>query len=297
MKLNPPATSSYIGLLKRALAEDIGGGDITSQNLVDEDLCAKAVMVAKQEGILAGMFVLQDLAELVAEPLKIEAKAADGQALAMGQEVVQITGAARQILSFERVGLNFLGRLSGIATLTNKFVREVQGSKAVICDTRKTTPGMRSIEKYAVLAGGGTNHRMGLYDAAMIKDNHLLCMQGGSDALENLGQRLEKLRKQLPPGGFIELEVDDLSQFQQVLDLGLDVDMVLLDNFSGADLGRAVKLRNQAGLAETLLLEASGNISLENTKQVASSGVDRISVGALTHSAPAFDFSMEFKLK
>ncbi len=297
MKLNPPAPSTYIDLLKFALAEDIGSGDITSQNLVDEDLCARAVILAKQEGILAGMFILQSLAELLDQPLQIEARASDGQALGVGQEVVQIAGPARQILALERVALNFLAHLSGIATLTNKFVTEVQASSAVICDTRKTTPGMRSIEKYAVLAGGGTNHRLGLFDAAMIKDNHLLCLQHGSDALESLAQRLPKLRTQLPPGGFIQLEVDDLRQFQQVLDLHLDLDMVLLDNFSQADLTQAVKLRNQTGLTGKLLLEASGNIGLANVKQVASCGVDRISVGALTHSAPAFDFSMEFMLK
>jgi nicotinate-nucleotide pyrophosphorylase (carboxylating) len=279
------------------LAEDLGPGDITSQSLVDGSLCAKAVILAKQEGILAGMFILQDLAKILAQPLQIEPRASDAQALSLGQKVVQITGPACQILAIERVALNFIAHLSGIATLVNKFVREVQPSSAIICDTRKTTPGLRALEKYAVLAGGGTNHRLGLYDAAMIKDNHLLCLSRDSAALVSLAQRLEKLREQLPPQGFIELEVDDLSQFQHVLDVRLDVDMVLLDNFSQTALAQAVKLRDQAGLAGKLLLEASGNISLENVKQVANSGVDRISVGALTHSAPALDFSMEFALK
>ena len=266
MKLNPPAANTYIDLLNRALAEDLGSGDITSQSLVDGGLCAKAVILAKQEGILAGMFILQELAKILAQPLQIEPKASDGQSLSDGQEVVQITGPARQILAIERVALNFISHLSGIATLVNKFVREVESSRAVICDTRKTTPGLRALEKYAVLAGGGTNHRLGLYDAAMIKDNHLLCLSRDSNALVSLDRRLAKLRKQLPPGGFIELEVDDLSQFQQVLDLQLDVDMVLLDNFSRSDLAQAVKLRDQADLAGKLLLEASGNISLENVK-------------------------------
>ena len=222
---------------------------------------------------------------------------ADGQALCPGRQVARIAGPASGILALERVALNFLAHLSGIATLTNKFFGAVQGTRAVICDTRKTIPGLRTLEKYAVRAGGGSNHRLGLFDSAMIKDNHLLSLTSDPSSPDHfavLSQRLPKLRTQLPPGGFIQLEVDDLPQFQQVLDLHLDLDMVLLDNFSLAQLTQAVKLCDQAGLADKLLLEASGNITLGNVKQVARSGVERISVGALTHSAPAFDFSMEF---
>ena len=297
MKIDPPAPSTFIDLLKRALAEDLGPGDITSQALVDENLLARAVILAKQEGILAGMFILQPLAQLLAEPLQVEPRASDGQTLCAGRQVARIAGPARRILALERVALNFLAHLSGIATLTNKFVRAVQGTRTVICDTRKTIPGLRTLEKYAVRAGGGSNHRLGLFDSAMIKDNHLLSLTSdptSPDHFAVLSQRLPKLRSQLPPGGFIQLEVDDLPQFQQVLDLHLDLDMVLLDNFSLAHLTQAVKLRNQAALADKLLLEASGNITLGNVKQVARTGVERISVGALTHSAPAFDFSMEF---
>ena len=295
MKLSPPDPSVFIDLLKQALAEDIGAGDITSQTIVDGDLRASAKIISRQEGILAGMVVLQPLAELLDEPLQIEPGASDGEALSPGQQVARIVGPARAILSIERVALNSLAHLSGIATLTNKFVRAVENTSAVICDTRKTIPGMRSLEKYAVRAGGGQNHRMGLYDAAMIKDNHLLCLGSQrAGVFASLARSLTELRSKLPAGGFIQLEVDDLSQFRQVLDLKLEVDMVLLDNFRPEDLDQAVKLRHQAGLAGKLLLEASGNISLENVGRVARSGVDRISVGALTHSAPAFDFSMEF---
>lgn len=300
MKLDPPTGPVFIDLLRRALAEDIGSGDITSLSLVDKELSANAVILSKQSGILAGLFLLKPLAELFEEPLAVQLRAEDAQLAQPDQEVARLSGSCCGILTLERVALNFLAHLSGIATLTSKFVRAVGGTQAVICDTRKTTPMLRSLEKYAVRAGGGTNHRLGLYDAAMIKDNHLLCLQSsphGCDALVSLAQRLGDLRNQLPPGGFIQLEVDNLQQFQQVLDLQLDLDMVLLDNFSQAELTQAVTMRNQAARPKKLLLEASGNITLENVSRVAHAGVDRISVGALTHSAPAFDFSMEFVLE
>ena len=299
MGTSQPEPSQFISLLKRALAEDIGSGDVTSQTLIDDDLCADGVITAKQGGILAGLIVLAPLAGLVDESLEAQSEAVDGQTLQAGQEVARISGPARGVLAIERVGLNFLGHLSGIATLTSQFVEAVAGSSAVICDTRKTIPGLRMLEKYAVAIGGGHNHRLGLYDAAMIKDNHLLCLARNSEAgaMEVLRQRLAELRRQLPAEGFVQLEVDNLQQFQQVLGLKLDVDMVLLDNFSTEDLVRAVGMRNDAGLGEKLLLEASGSVRLETVRQIAESGVDRISVGALTHSAAALDFSMEFVLK
>ncbi len=300
MKLNPPPPSVFIDLLKRALAEDIGPGDITSQALVDENLSVTAVIFARQQGHLAGLFILQPLAQLLHPPLQVQLRADDGQSVQSAQQVARIVGSARSLLAFERISLNFLAHLSGIATLTNKFVQAVQNTPALICDTRKTTPTLRALEKYAVRAGGGSNHRLGLYDSAMIKDNHLLCLGSAPrtpDCFAALCERLPRLRTQLPVDGFIQLELDDLLQFQQVLDLHLDLDMVLLDNFSQSNLTQAVKLRNQAGLAGKLLLEASGNITLQNVNRVARTGVDRISVGALTHSAPAFDFSMEFILK
>lgn len=296
MKLDPPPPSAFIDLLKRALAEDIGPGDITSESLVDENLLATAVIFAKQQGRLAGLFILEPLAELLDPPLEVQLNASDGESIQPTQQVARIVGSARALLAFERVSLNFLAHLSGIATLTNNFVQAVENTQAVICDTRKTTPTLRPLEKYAVRAGGGSNHRLGLYDAAMIKDNHLLCL-GSPDCFAILRERLPSLRTQLPADGFIQLEVDTLAQFQQVLDLHLDLDMDLLDNFSQSDLAQAVKLRNQADLTDKLLLEASGNITLQNVNSVARTGVDRISVGALTHSAPAFDFSMEFILK
>ena len=300
MNLEPPALPTFIELLKRSLVEDIGSGDITSLTLVDEELSARAVILSRQSGIMAGLFVLEPLAELLGQDLEVQLTTTDGQTVQDGQEIARLGGSCRGLLALERVALNFLSHLSGIASLTGKFVEAVEGTSAVICDTRKTTPGMRLLEKYAVLAGGGSNHRLGLYDSALIKDNHLLCLAGeqaGGNALAILKQRLPGLRKQLPQTGFIQLEVDNLRQFQQVLDLRLELDMVLLDNFSQADLGQAVKLRKQADLSGELLLEASGNISLENVKCVAGTRVDRISVGALTHSAPAFDFSMELVLK
>ena len=300
MKLEPPPVKTYIDLLKRALAEDVGAGDVTSLALIDEDCSSAGVILAKQEGVVAGLIVLEPLCDLACKSLRVQVKASDGDCVQAGEEVARIIGSRREILTVERVTLNFLGHLSGIATLTNRFVEAVKGSSAVICDTRKTIPGLRVLEKYAVRAGGGTNHRAGLYDSALIKDNHLFCLsqnEQGQETLKVLASRLDELRGQLPTGGFIELEVDNLGQFQQVLNMRLAVDMVLLDNFSRQELTEAVKMRNEAGMAGELLLEASGNIKLENVAEVANSGVDRISVGALTHSAAGFDFSMEFRQK
>lgn len=298
MKLLSPALAEFIDLLKRALAEDIGAGDVTSTALIDEDRDSVGVIVARQEGVVAGLIVLEPLCDLACESLEVEVRVSDGDFVGAGEEVARIIGSRRGILAVERVALNFLGHLSGVATLTNKFVEAVKGSSAAICDTRKTIPGLRILEKYAVRAGGGTNHRVGLYDSALIKDNHLFCLsqnKQGQGSLEIIASRLDELRGQLPREGFIQLEVDDLGQFQQVLNMRLAVDMVLLDNFSNQELAEAVKMRNEAGLAGELLLEASGNIRLENVAEVASSGVDRISVGALTHSAAGFDLAMEFR--
>ena len=300
MELNPPVLETYIDVLKRAWAEDLGEGDVTSLALIDEDCSSVGVILAKQKGVVAGLVVLEPLCDLVCESLRVQVKASDGDFVQAGAEVAHIIGSRRGILAVERVALNFLGHLSGVATLTNRFVQAIKGSSAVICDTRKTIPGLRVLEKYAVRAGGGTNHRAGLYDSALIKDNHLFCLsqnEQGQGTLEVLASRLDELRGQLPAGGFIQLEVDNLGQFRQVLDMCLAVDMVLLDNFSNQELAEAVKIRNDAGSASKLLLEASGNIGLKNVAEVANSGVDRISVGALTHSAAGFDFSMEFRQK
>ncbi len=298
MKLKPPAMETYIDLLKRALAEDIGTGDVTSLALIDEDRSSAGVILSKQKGVVAGLVVLEPLCDLACESLKVQVQANDGDFVQAGEEVARVSGSRRGILAVERVALNFLGHLSGIATLTNRFVEAVKGSSAVICDTRKTVPGLRTLEKYAVRAGGGTNHRVGLYDSALIKDNHLFCLsqnKQGQGSLEILASRLDELRGQLSREGFIQLEVDELGQFQQVLNMRLAVDMVLLDNFSNQELAEAVKMRNESGLAGELLLEASGNIRLEHVAEVARSGVDRISVGALTHSAAGFDLAMEFR--
>ena len=295
MNIKAPELKTYIDLLRRALAEDVGAGDVTSASLIDEDEPSVGVIVAREEGVVAGLIVLEPLCRLACESLEVQVMVEDGDPVKADEEMARISGGRRDVLAVERVALNFLGHLSGVASLTDKFVRAIGGSTAVICDTRKTIPGLRVLDKYAVSCGGGTNHRMGLYDAAMIKDNHLLCL--GQNAMEVLAERLGKLREKLPNGGFIELEVDDLGQFKQVLDMRLGVDMVLLDNFSNEELAGAVKMRDEAGLVGTLLLEASGNIKLENVAQVARSGVDRISVGALTHSAAAFDLAMEFRQK
>jgi nicotinate-nucleotide pyrophosphorylase (carboxylating) len=265
-----------------ALAEDIGDGDITSSSFVPEHLRAIARIVAREKAIVAGTSVATEVFRRVDQDSHVSLLRKDGEELVPGDVVMEIKGKARSILTAERVALNFLQRLSGIATLTHEFVQAAANSRVKIIDTRKTTPGLRQFEKAAVLAGGGKNHRFGLYDMVLVKDNHLAMTSG----LSTLAQRIREIRKANPKMK-IELEADNLEQVRAFVELP-EVDMILLDNMTPAQLREAVALRR-----DHIKFEASGGINLKNVRRVAATGVDYISVGALTHSADAIDFSLE----
>jgi nicotinate-nucleotide pyrophosphorylase (carboxylating) len=265
----------------RALGEDRGPADLTSLATVPEDCEAEAVIFSKEAAILAGMPVAEQVFTEEDARIQFTALAEDGAKLDPGTRVLRVRGPGRAILTAERTALNFLQHLSGIATETRRYVEAVEGTGAQILDTRKTVPGLRHLEKYAVKCGGGTNHRMGLYDQFLIKDNHLLLM-GGTGGLREAVERARALSPDLK----IEVEADTLEQVREIVSLGVDI--ILLDNMSNEQLRQAVAL--VAGRART---EASGNMTLERVRSVAETGVDYISVGALTHSVRAIDFSLE----
>lgn len=266
-------------LVARALAEDLGPGDRTSEGLFAPAERCRADLLVKQPGVLAGLDAAEAVFRALDPDVSFEAVAADGDLLEeVPALVARLEGRARALLSAERTALNLLGRLSGIATLTRRFVDAIEGTGAVILDTRKTTPGLRVLEKEAVRAGGGTNHRLGLYDAILVKDNHLRLAGGLAPAVE----RLRAAAPDLP----LEVEVETLAEVREAL--GLGVERILLDNMTPTELAEAVRLAG--GRAQ---LEASGGVTLETVRAIAESGVDFVSVGALTHSARSLDVSME----
>lgn len=262
-----------------ALAEDIGPGDATTRAVVPQGVAARGQIVAKDSGVLAGLPVAVATFAAVDPAVQVTPRVTDGFALAPGVVVAELAGPARGILTAERVALNFLQRLSGVATATATMVLAVEGTGAAIVDTRKTTPGLRALEKYAVRVGGGRNHRFGLFDGILIKDNHV-ALAGGVTAAIDLA------RAHAPHSLRVEVEVESLEQVEQAIEAGADV--ILLDNMDLETMAAAVRLT--AGRA---LLEASGGITLHNVRAVAVTGVNMISVGALTHSAPALDLSLE----
>ena len=268
-------------LIQRALDEDLGTGDLTSRAVVPEGSRADGVVIAKADGVVAGLEAAVGAFLTVDRALDVELRAADGDAVASGDELIALAGDARAILAAERVGLNLLGRLSGVATLTARYVAAVEGTGTRILDTRKTTPGLRALEKAAVVAGGGTSHRFGLYDAILVKENHVRVAGG-------VGEAARRALAGAPDGVSVEIEVESLDELEEALAAG--VGRVLLDNM-GPDALRAAVERT-AGRAQ---LEASGGITLETVRAVAEAGVDFISVGALTHSAPALDVSLLFE--
>jgi nicotinate-nucleotide pyrophosphorylase (carboxylating) len=269
-------------LVRRALLEDLGGaGDLTTDAIVPGDLVTATVLAARQTGIIAGLDIAKLAFQLTDPTIKMTAKQSDGSKVTAGQVIASVTGPARGILTAERTALNFLCHLSGIATATASFVTAVQKYKARIVCTRKTTPGLRTIEKYAVRAGGGSNHRFGLDDAILIKDNHIAIAGGIRAAVERARAGAGHLVK-------IEVEVDTLAQLEEVLTLGPDA--VLLDNMSVEDLRKSVEM--VAGRAVT---EASGRVTAETAPAIAATGVDIISVGWLTHSAPILDIGLDYR--
>ncbi len=267
--------------VQRALDEDLGrAGDITSIATIPEATHAHAVMVARQSGVIAGLPLAVATFQKLSPDISIDAHIRDGGTVAAGVHVLTISGPARAILAGERTALNFVGRLSGVATLTSDYVRHTAGTKLRICCTRKTTPGLRALEKYAVRCGGGFNHRFGLDDAILIKDNHVAVAGGVRPVLERARAHAGHLVK-------IEIEVDTLTQLREVLDSGL-ADVVLLDNMDIATLTEAVKLT-----AGRVVLEASGGVTQGSIAKIAATGVDYASSGAITHSAPNFDVALD----
>ncbi|HET7053035.1 MAG TPA: carboxylating nicotinate-nucleotide diphosphorylase [Solirubrobacterales bacterium] len=268
-------------VIGRALAEDVGAGDVTSTATVPDEAQARARIVQKEPGVAFGL-------EIVAETMRqcgveaVDNLAVEGQwREEVPAEVASASGPATALLAAERTALNFLGHLSGIATLTARFAEAVAGTGARILDTRKTTPGLRALEKAAVMAGGGVNHRMGLYDAILIKENHVALAGGVAKAIH--------AARTARPGMALEIECRNMDEVAYAL--GAGADRLLVDNMTPDRLREAVKLRNEQG-GDTPTLEASGGVSLETVRAIAETGVDYVSVGALTHSAPALDFSM-----
>jgi len=282
-------------LLELALFEDIETlGDLTSLALIPETAQGSATVVARTAGIVAGIPIVLQILSMVDPKLTWDSTFRDTSALTCGAIVGSIHGPASSLLMAERPIMNFLGRLSGIATLTRRYVDLVQGTKANIYDTRKTTPGWRRLEKYAVNCGGGKNHRSGLYDAILIKDNHLALGRKGSKPFspaEAVIQAKEFLKLRFTELPILEIEVDTLEQFREVLPT--EPDIVLLDNMTTAQIAEAVQLRNS--LKSAVQLEASGGVTLKTVRAIAEAGVERISVGALTHSAVSLDFSLEWE--
>ncbi len=271
--------------VRAALAEDIGWGDVTSQATVTAKATFTVVMRAREPLVVAGLAFAETAFRQLSPAVRIKRLARDGQRLKAGATLLQITGSARAILSAERVALNFVQRLSGLATLTAQYVAAVKGTSAQILDTRKTTPGWRCFEKYAVACGGGRNHRFGLYDLVLIKDNHLAALR---DAKPNAVAVAVRRARQKFPRLEVEVEADSLTQVKQAVEAGADI--ILLDNMTPAQLRQAVKL--VAGRAKT---EASGGVNLKTVRAIALTGVDFISVGALTHSARAVDIGLDFE--
>ena len=268
-------------LVRQALQEDVGSGDWTTLWTVPEDLSARARVVAKEPLVVAGLGAARRTFHAVDPELEVRIDTEDGARVDVGARVLGVSGPARAILTAERTALNFLGRLSGIATLTRRFVEAVTGTGARIVDTRKTTPGWRLLEKAAVRAGGGTNHRMGLHDMVLIKENHAAAAGG-------IGAALDRVRAANHRALRVEVEVRTLEELEEALDHGPD--RILLDNMSPELLERAVaRCRREDPRPQ---LEASGNVTLGTVRAVAEAGVDLVSVGALTHSAPAADFSL-----
>jgi nicotinate-nucleotide pyrophosphorylase (carboxylating) len=272
-------TQEILDSICRALEEDIGAGDATTDSIVPPEATMRGQIIAKQDGVIAGLDVAGAAYQLLDSEVDFAAQVEDGSRVTRGGILALVSGRTRSLLTAERTALNFLGRISGIATLTRQFVDAVAGTRAVILDTRKTAPGLRVVDKLAVLRGGGQNHRIGLYDMILIKDNHIDFAGGIEEAV----RRARASHSGLP----IEVEartVDDVR-----IALGLGVERILLDNMSIQQMTEAVKLTN--GRAK---LEASGNVSLETVRKIAETGVDFISAGALTHSAKVFDVSFDY---
>ncbi len=268
-------------LIEKALAEDIGTGDVTSEATIRKEARSVAVLLAKQDLILAGLEAARAVFRRLDADIQFMTSARDGDRINAGTEFARLIGNTRALLAGERVALNLLQHLSGIATLTARYVERVRGLKTAVLDTRKTLPGLRELEKYAVRMGGGRNHRMGLYDMVLIKDNHIRAAGG-------ITRAVEAVRKNVHPPLKVEVETKTLDEVREAL--AARTDIIMLDNMSIGMMNEAVKL-----ISGKVLIEASGNVTLETIRGIAETGVDFISSGSLTHSAPAADISMKIQ--
>ena len=274
-------------VVQRALDEDAPWGDVTSETLIPAAARATAILNAREAGVFAGAGVFAAAFELTDPGVEVDLMVADGERFEAGQRLAVVTGSARSILTAERIGLNFAQRMSGIATLTAEYAQRVAGTKARIADTRKTTPGLRAFERHAVACGGGRNHRFSLSDAVMAKDNHLAVLTAGG---KDLTTELARVRAALPHTMKLEVEVDRLDQIAPVLAAGVDI--IMLDNFNLDALREGVAL-----IGGRAIVEASGGVNLDTVAAIAATGVDVISVGALTHSARALDLGLDIELE
>ena len=280
LKNDIPGLLEYSGILvDAALAEDIGKGDITTSAIVRKGQEGRAEFIAREEMTVAGLFIAELTFAKLDKKTVFKARFKDGSRVKKGEVIATVTGGLKTLLTGERVALNFIQRLSGIATKTNSYVKAMKSPKTRLLDTRKTTPCLRSLEKYAVMAGGGTNHRFGLYDSVLIKDNHIMAAGSVTAAVAAIKKKYKGLVK-------IEVEVTDLSETREALASGADI--IMLDNMKPPMMRRALSL-----IGDRALVEASGNIDISNIGEAAATGVDFISVGGLTHSAKAIDISME----
>lgn len=275
-----------VKVIKRALEEDIGSGDITTLAAIRPDVMSEGKFLIKEDGIIAGINVVELVLKNLDPQIDFNTTKKDGDVISKGVIAGIVKGKAQKILSGERTALNFLQRMSGIATLTNEYVQKINHTKAKILDTRKTAPGLRLLDKKAVEIGGGNNHRVGLYDMFMVKDNHIKIAGSISKAVE----ACKMLRSKSRTNCKIEVETKNLNEVKDAL--ACDVDIIMLDNFNIDEMSRAVKIING-----NCLVEASGNVSLDNVKSIAETGVDYISVGALTHSVKAQDISLELEFE
>lgn len=266
-------------IIKIALEEDLGSGDLTTDAIIDPEKEGKAVLEAREEMVLAGLPVFCKTFELLSSEIRFEKHFKDGRVVPSGEQICTISGSVTAILKAERTALNFLQRMSGIATLTKRYVEKAGSQKVKVIDTRKTVPGLRLLDKYAVRVGGGSNHRMGLFDGILIKDNHIA-------AAGSIKKAVTLAKEKAPHTIKVEVEVEDLTGVQEAIQAGAD--MILLDNMNAVEMKKAVDL---AG--DRVMTEASGGINLDNIAEIAKTGVDLISVGALTHSATAIDLSLE----
>jgi nicotinate-nucleotide pyrophosphorylase (carboxylating) len=289
---------SFLPLVKYALSEDVGTGDVTTLNAVPSNVGARAAIVAKQPGVVSGIDIAAMTFREVDASLKFKSTVKDGQEVPAGAAIATVSGSAASVMTAERTALNFLMRLSGVATLTREYVNAIAGTGATILDTRKTTPGLRILEKYAVLCGGGQNHRLALWDMYLVKDNHIRAARGLTNAID----RIQRTRRDL----LLEVEVESLDQLQEAL--RPEVDRILIDNQAPAIVRRCVEEvdrwyaanppdhpRVRDGARRWPEVEVSGGLDLKNIRVYAETGVDYLSVGALTHSAPALDLSLEIE--